>query len=84
VVVFTLIASALFGGFFLRVNNTSQTNYTIKMCRYAEEIKEICPDLGLSHIPNFQAPLQGTKFCINSYGLGGAEPILTDRISNRV
>jgi hypothetical protein len=75
----TLVVTAVIGEAALRIKNWDQRNYIVEMWRYANELKEISPDLRLGHVhvPSVAARLQGTEVSINSLGMRGPEPNLT-------
>lgn len=72
-----LVVSALIGfavaEVFVRIKNSSGTNYDIEMWRYANELKTPSenPVLGHEHVPSTVAVLQSTEIRINAWGLRG-------------
>jgi hypothetical protein len=60
---------------FLRVKNSSMTNYDIEMWRYAKElkVKSDDPALDFDHLRSARAVLQNTEIRLNSWGLRGPE-----------
>ncbi len=64
----------------VRLKNLDQKNYNIEMWRYSKLLKVLSPDpnLGHEHRPNASAKLQGVQIRINSLGMRGPEPDLSD------
>jgi hypothetical protein len=86
IVCITIALSGVLGEVLLRVKNSSQQNYVVEMWRYARELKKISqdPDLGHLHIPNSNATLQNVIVAINSLGMRGPEPNLSDNAPKKV
>lgn len=70
----------------LRLKNSDQRNYNIEMWRYSKLLKKKSsdPDLGHEHLRNAAATLQGVRIRINSFGMRGGEPDLSDTKRKRV
>src|SRR5690348_4786820 len=68
----TIVALGI-GEVFLRIKNSSMTNYDIEMWRYARELKIRSSDplLGHDHIKNSSAVLQSVQMRTNEWGLRG-------------
>ena len=84
--VITLLVGALFAEGLLRVKNANQQNYTIEMWRYSKLLKKRSDDieLGHEHVPNAKAKLQNVEISLNSFGMRGEEPALTDKKRKRI
>jgi lysophospholipase L1-like esterase len=71
----TLVLCLLAAEVFLRIKNSSMTNYDIEMWRYAKELKQKSDDpaLDFDHLRSKSALLQSTQIRLNSWGLRGPE-----------
>jgi lysophospholipase L1-like esterase len=71
----SLILGLLAAEVFLRVKNSSMTNYDIEMWRYANELKQKSddPSIDFDHRRSQSALLQSTEIRLNSWGLRGPE-----------
>lgn len=61
---------------FLRVKNSSMTNYDIEMWRYSNELKRQSddPSIDFDHVKSKTATLQNVDISLNTWGLRGPEP----------
>jgi hypothetical protein len=71
----SLVACLIVAEVFLRIKNSSMTNYDIEMWRYAKELKNKSdnPALDFDHQRSKSAMLQGIEIRLNSSGLRGSE-----------
>lgn len=72
---FSLVVCLVAAEAFLRLKNSSMTNYDIEMWRYANELKQKSDDpaLDFNHLKSKSALLQSTEIRLNSWGLRGPE-----------
>ena len=70
----------------LRVKNSDQKNYNIEMWRYSKLLKVLSanPNLGHEHRPGKSAKLEGVEIRINSLGMRGPEPDLSDSAKKKI
>ncbi len=82
----TLLVGLAFVEVILRFKNHDQKNYNIEMWRYAKllKVKSPDPELGHEHRPHTQAMLEGVMIQINSLGMRGPEPNLSDWARKRI
>ena len=75
-----LVLACLAGEVLVRLATADQRNYMIEMWRYATLLKResVNPRVGHEHIPGSFAQLQGVDIAINSLGMRGPEPDLTN------
>ncbi|HIF10229.1 MAG TPA: SGNH/GDSL hydrolase family protein [Sneathiellales bacterium] len=87
---FAVVATALtvmvLGEVLLRVKHNDQMSYPVEMWRYAKQLKTLVtdPKLGHVHIPNSLAELQNVSISINSLGMRGPEPPVSDPENLRI
>jgi len=72
----SLVLCLLVAEAFLRVKNSSMTNYDIEMWRYSNELKRQSddPSIDFDHVRSKTATLQSVDIRLNSWGLRGPEP----------
>lgn len=75
-----LVLACLAGEGLVRLATADQRNYMVEMWRYATLLKRESanPAVGHEHVPNRSARLQGVDVSINSLGMRGPEPDLSD------
>ncbi|SIS67390.1 hypothetical protein SAMN05421779_10331 [Insolitispirillum peregrinum] len=75
-----LVLACLAGEGLVRLATADQRNYMVEMWRYATLLKRESanPAVGHEHVPNSSARLQGVDVSINSLGMRGPEPDLSD------
>lgn len=75
-----------FSEFVLRIKNSDQKNYNVEMWRYSKllKVQSSDPNLGHEHRPNTHAVLEGVEININSLGMRGSEPDLSDTTKKRI
>ena len=86
IAIVTLVIAGLVGEGFLLIKNSDQMNYNIEMWRYARELKRVgdTPILGHEHRASSKAMLQNVEVSINSLGMRGPEPDLSDAARKRI
>jgi len=85
-VVIALVFACGLGEVMLRLKNLDQNNYAIEMWRYSRELKRASnnPLLGHEHKPSTTGKFQGVKIRINSLGMRGPEPDLSNSQLKRI